>query len=588
MKPEAWMGRLLVFFGAVLAVVACSENGSSAGSLLSSNGRVPCDTLPRQVAEFKQYADKIEEALGTFNDIRVFDRDTKTKEWKLVNGWFVPVTIGGKTPDYYVNDMDSDRPMMLPTTVQNAENFAYSTGQSNPYSSIGRQPGSNPEVQWIWVVRQYRIKKLTEDSFPYSPDMAVIGHHPRTGATAYLQYYSPSCPKPGEVVVAPFSPGGAQFWSPMDSLAPSFKCQRCHTAGPFIHSPWVNQVTIGGGSAPDAPPVEPVVPSDPFGPFFYVFSDSGQPFAGWDSALIASKGGGHFRKVGNKCTQCHRIAPTMLGLNQSSTRYAGLVDSARNANSVGLDAFQNPEYRKMHWMPPVDPYQIDFYAGQPAGKEEDWTTTYEESAKEINVFDDSARVGWKAATAAGHVADIPRPPKEFQTIVVDRPRLDSIAPDSSLWVVDSRIRANTDGDLKDWRFFAKESSSGDVRAAPVVYRRRKNDGRTVQFDVIFVGEAQRANRGGGWLSVRGQTVPIRQGDYLGVVFTNGRGAKRAATIPFTDDDWAVLKHPDGSTWLRDGSVAYRQATPGAPSVGQQITFTDAAFRTYSFEFRNKL
>ena len=149
------------------------------------------------------------------------------------------------------------------------------------------------------------------------------------------------------------------------------------------------------------------------------------------------------------------------------------------------------------------------------------------------------------------------------------------------------MRANTDGDLKDWRFFAKESS-GEVRAAPVVYRRRKNNGSTVQFDVIFLGEAQRANRGGGWLSVRGQTVPIRQGDYLGIVFTNGRGAKRSATIPFTDDEWAVLKHPDGSAWLRDGSVAYRQTTPGAPSVGQQITVTDAAFRTYSFEFRNRL
>jgi hypothetical protein len=110
----------------------------------------------------------------------------------------------------------------------------------------------------------------------------------------------------------------------------------------------------------------------------------------------------------------------------------------------------------------------------------------------------------------------------------------------------------------------------------------------VQFDVIFVGEAQRANRGGGWLSVRGQTVPIRQGDYLGIVFTNGRGAKRAATIPFTDDDWAVLKHPDGSTWLRDGSVTYRLTTPDTMKVGARLEFTDAAFRTYSVEFRNKI
>jgi hypothetical protein len=418
--------------------------------------------------------------------------------------------------------------------------------------------------------------------------MAVIGHHPRTGATAYLQYYSPSCPKPGDVVVAPFSPGGVQFWSPMDSLVPSFKCQRCHTAGPFIHSPWVNQVTIGGGPEPDAPPREPVVPSDPLGPFFYVWSDSGQPFAGWDSALIASKGGGHFRKLGNKCTQCHRIAPTMLGINQNSTRYAGLADSARNANSVYLDTFQNPEYRKMHWMPPVDPYQIDFYAGQPAGKEEDWTTTYEQSAKEINVFDDSARVGWKAAIAAGHVADVPRPPKQYQTIVVDRPLLDSVPPDESLWIVDSRMRANTDGNLQEWRFFGKNEASGDVRVAPVVYRRRQNNGSTIEFEIVFVGPAQRASRGGGWVSLGSGGFALRQGDFLGMVFTNTGRASGVAGIPYTDDDWAVLKNPDGSTWLRDGSVTYRATSPDTLRVGSRVVFRDAAFRTYSVEFRNKL
>jgi hypothetical protein len=278
----------------------------------------------------------------------------------------------------------------------------------------------------------------------------------------------------------------------------------------------------------------------------------------------------------------------MLGINQNSTRYAGLADSARNANSVYLDTFQNPEYRKMHWMPPVDPYQIDFYAGQPAGKEEDWTTTYEQSAKEINVFDDSARVGWKAATAAGHVADVPRPPKRYQTIVVDRPLADSVPPDQALWVVDSRMRANTDGNLQEWRFFGKDGASGDVRAAPVVFRRRQNNGSRIEFEIVFVGPAQRASRGGGWLSLGSGGFALRQGDYLGMVFTNSGQASGVAGIPYTDDDWAVLKNPDGSTWLRDGSVTYRATTPDTLRVGHRVVFRDAAFRTYSVEFRNKL
>jgi len=579
-KLETWMRRLSLFFGAVVVAAACAERGSSSAS------RVPTDWVGRDT--FALYAAKIEEALGTFNDIRVFERNASTGEWRLVSGWYVPVTIGGRKPDYYVHDMDSDRPMMLPTVVQDSH-YTGGDGQSNPYSSVGRMPGSNPEVQWIWVVRQYSMKVPTADSFPFSPDMAVIGHHPRTGATAYLQFYDPMSPKSGEVVVAPFSPKGKAFWSPMDSLIPSFRCQRCHAAGPFIHSPWVNQITIGGGDAPDAPPAEPVVPSDPLGPFFYVWSDSGEPFAAWDSMLIASKGGGHFRKAGNKCTQCHRIAPTMLGLNQNSTRYAGLRADT-NGLSVRSDSFSTPDYRALHWMPPIDPQQLDFYAGQRDLSAKDWNDAYAASAAEINVFEpDTTRPGWRAAYERGYVVDLPRPPKPYQTIVVDRPELDSVPPNQSLWIVDSRMRANTDGDLQQWRFFAKSASSGDVRAAPVVYRRTRNDGSTIEYEVMFVGDARRGAGTGQWVSVQGnRTFSLRQGDYLGMVFTNTGDASRAASVPYTNDDWATLRNPDGSTWLRDGSVTYRLSAEGAPSVGKRLVFTDAAFRTYSFEFRNKL
>ena len=117
------MRRLVLLLGA-MAATACSERGA----LLKASA--PSDWVGRDT--FKLYADRIEEALGTFNDIRVFEkRDNGT--WRLVSGWYVPVTLGGHRPEYYSHDMDSDRPMMLPTIVQDsAKNYAGGDGQSNP------------------------------------------------------------------------------------------------------------------------------------------------------------------------------------------------------------------------------------------------------------------------------------------------------------------------------------------------------------------------------------------------------------------------------------------------------------------------
>jgi hypothetical protein len=239
-------------------------------------------------------------------------------------------------------------------------------------------------------------------------------------------------------------------------------------------------------------------------------------------------------------------------------------------------------------MPPVDPQQLDFYAGQSDVEPKDWQDSYGESAAQINALEaDSAR--WRQAHDRGEVADVPRPPRQYQAIVVDRPKLDSIPADQSLWIVDSRIRANTDGELQQWRFFARGASRNEVKVAPVVYRRKHNDGATIEFDVVFVGAPQRSGAAGDWVSIQGRrTFNLRQGDYLGVVFTNTGDATRPAFVPYTDDDWAALRNTDGSTWLRDGSVTYRLVTTGVPRVDQRISFTDAAFRTYSFEFRNKL
>lgn len=541
-----------------------------------------------QTASFDCLATKIDEALGRFNDITVFRQDPARREWQLVAGQYAPVTVDDKPVKVYLKNMRSDRPMMLPTRVQG---FLGGDGQSSPYSVVGRMPGSNPEVQWVFVVRQYSIKKPTDADFPHSGDMAVIGHHPRTGATTFLQYYDPKNPKSGQVVVSPFSPGASAFWSPLAKIADEFECQRCHNAGPFIHTPWINQVTVRQPGR-KAAPAEAIVPSDPLGPYFFVYAAEGEPFAKWNDALIAAKGGGHLDKPANQCTQCHRVAPGLIGLNQNATRYAGLLPAEHNPYSDDSDQFQTLRYRPLRWMPPLDPALVDFYAGQ-ATFAPNWDPTYAASATELNKLEAlaqqrQAQPGSPTGPLSADMADVPRPPPAYQSIVVDRPAQDRLVAKEAMWIVDSRMRANTDGDLQQWRFFGKDAASDGVQAAPVVYRRRPGDGGSVAFDVVFVGNPRGRANAGGWVPVQAkQTFRVQQGDYFGVVFMPPAGAG-SAIIPYTDDAWARLKRSDGSTWLRDGSVTYHLSAPGAPAAGRRLVFKDAGFRTYSFEFKNRL
>jgi hypothetical protein len=555
--------------GLVVAIAACDTTANRASATTHT---AASDT----VESFASYAAKVKDALGEFNDITVFRKDSSSPAWHLVSGQYVPVTVDGKTPVHYANSLQSDRPMMLPTAVQGFD----SGGQSAPYSAIGRMPGSNPEVQWIWVVRQYTVKDTTDPKFPWSGDMAVIGHHPRTGATTYLQFYRPAQPKSGVVVVSPFSAGADTFWSPLKMQADSFKCARCHAAGPFIHTPWINQVTISG---------QPIVPSDPLGPFFIVDSKDGELFASWDSALVAKKGGGHLNRPANTCTQCHRVGSDMIGLNENSTRYTSLDSAQRNSFSVRSDSFQTAKFVKLPWMPPADPAMIDFYAGQRVVTDSAWRQNYGPSATLVNrIVHDIA--SWRSAHDSGWIVDIPRPPVEQQTIMVNRALTDTVPAKQSLWIVDSRMRANTDGVSDQWRFVGATGADSNVMVAPVVYRRKPTGPSTIVYEVAFVGAPRKASSAQGWVPVGDHPFQMRLGDYLGVVFINGGPAKSLAIIPHSDDEWAKLKRSDGTTWLRDGSITYRLASPVTPAVGTRLSFNiaSAGFLTYSFEFKNKL
>lgn len=515
------------------------------------------------------YMKKVEDALGVFHDIKVWDRASDTEEWKLLAGTYIPVTVDGHAPETFFKDMRSDRPMMLPTRV---EGFTGGDGQSNPYTVVGRMPGSNPEVQWVFLVRKYYLKKPTDENFIDAGDVAIIGHHPRTGASTYFQFYDPGNPKSAQVVVSPFSgEKGMRFWSPLVTNAKVFQCQRCHNADPFIHTPWIDQVRVSEPKDGEPFP-EPMLPSNPLGPFFSIDSEEGGLFAFWEDWLR------HLDAPKNACTQCHRVTPFDLsGLYQNSTQYAGVTRPKYNQFAVESHSYQTDKFTDLPWMPPVNPG--DFYAGQSLVGAI-WREEYMASAAEVNQL---------TAEDSQKLRRVPQPPREFRKIMVDRPHQDEVAPKHSVWIVDTRMRANTDGRLAEWRFFSKEAAAPGLLAAPVVFRGVPGDGSSTQFKVAFIGQPQGYQSARSWTSVmNGETYDLKQGDYLGLVLINEGDQAGPGLVPYTVDDWAKLKWADGTPRYPDGVVSYLATTQDHVEVGATLTFGKADYRTYSFEMRNRL
>lgn len=513
------------------------------------------------------YIAKVESALGTFKDIPVWERSSESEPWTLLNGEYIPVTVDGKTPETYTKNMISDRPMVLPIHV---EGFDGGDGQSNPYSVVGRMQGSNPEVQWVFLVRKYYLKDPMDADFVDAGDVAIIGHHPRTGESTYFQFYDPSKPKSARVVVSPFSgKEGMRFWSPLVTQAKVFQCQRCHNTDPFIHTPWIDQVRVRA-SKDGEPFPEPMVPSNPLGSFAFIDSDDGQMFNFWNDWLR------HLDSPENLCTSCHRIAPFDLGgFYQTSTKFVGVDPKDYNEFAKQYHDGQTKAFKDQPWMPPVS--DGDFYVGQTV-VDRIWKDTYEDSAEEVNSL---------KPFHSQKLRRVPKPPMQYREIIVDRPNNDTIAPKSSLWIVDTRMRANTVGQLKDWRFFGNDTAPASALAAPVIYERVNTDGRKVQFRIVFVGQPQSYQGPDQWSSIAdSDTFDLKQGDYLGMVLLNQGTEPAKGLVPYTEDNWTDLVWSDGTTNYVDGLVTHKRVLDEPAQTGDVLTFEETAYQTYSFEMRN--
>ena len=210
----------------------------------------------------------------------------------------------------------------------------------------------DPDVVWIYIVR--------------SGGFAAIGYHGVSGATCFLEIDDlPADP----VLAAPADVGAeaynAQWASPHDMFEVS-RCQDCHMADPFLHSPYLDQLQRSDD------PTQPMIPvvagaSNPRPPYW----------------IISAAEGPHTTELsGNSCTECHRPQCTTL-FDGEADEDEGEATSAYKLDELAMpapfhdlstwdDATATADREAVRaWCNSLEPYGPQYDAGGDDGDDED-------------------------------------------------------------------------------------------------------------------------------------------------------------------------------------------------------------------------
>jgi hypothetical protein len=163
-------------------------------------------------------------------------------------------------------------------------------------------------------------------------DIAVIQYNRKNGATCFYQALGTL---PGQVQ-APSKGLSAWPWITPAGTA-QIGCGGCHDNGPFIRSPYLNQVT-----GPNALPGSDDFSFNSNQPYAFV----GKDFATWKAFKV--------EVAGNECNGCHR-----LGVNNVRPGQGTALDFGIRATSATESAKNPPSADSPIWMPPV-PVQVAF------------------------------------------------------------------------------------------------------------------------------------------------------------------------------------------------------------------------------------
>jgi hypothetical protein len=168
-------------------------------------------------------------------------------------------------------------------------------------------------------------------------DIAVIQYNRKNGATCFYQALAArgGVGLPGKVK-APSKGQSAWPWMSPSGTA-GLVCGGCHDNGPFIRSPYLNQVT-----GPTALPGADDFSFNSNQPYAFV----GEDFASWKAFKV--------EVAGNECIGCHR-----MGVNNIASGSGTALVFGTRATAASLPSKNPPSADSPIWMPPT-PVQTSF------------------------------------------------------------------------------------------------------------------------------------------------------------------------------------------------------------------------------------
>jgi hypothetical protein len=256
------------------------------------------------------------------------------------------LAIGPTVPDFDCDD---------PAATDVPGNEPNSSGNCDEPNRLNKvcDPGSRFRVltrsEDAYVVAHCRKKGNASGKYG---DIAVIQYSRKNGATCFYQALGVlsgqvKAPSNGQI------PNNNSIWQP-PSVTAGQGCGGCHDNGPFIRSPYLNQLKGGPNALPGSDPSVRTSEGRFFNSDPQPYAFVGEDFASWKAFKVEI--------AGNECNDCHR-----LGVNKVASGRGTALDFAERATAADEkseiepgDHHKNPPSAASPiWMPPF-PVQVAF------------------------------------------------------------------------------------------------------------------------------------------------------------------------------------------------------------------------------------